>query len=101
MILGTKLVSEPSAAQEPATIRMQGLYKHYDQTVAVRGMDLEVRRGELFGFIGSDGAGKTTAFNMLGGVLEATAGKASILGLSARDARNYTGYLIQQFSLHK
>ncbi|MGL4617781.1 MAG: ATP-binding cassette domain-containing protein [Chroococcidiopsis sp.] len=82
------------------TIEIQKLYKCYGKTIALRGIDLDVRRGELFGLIGPDGAGKTTAFNILGGVMEATAGEARILGLPARDARNYTGYLTQQFSLY-
>jgi ABC-2 type transport system ATP-binding protein len=98
------LSSEPTRKADPildsVTIRVRGLYKHYGKTAAVRGIDLEVRRGELFGLIGPDGAGKTTAFNILGGVLEATAGIVDILGLPARDARNYTGYLTQQFSLY-
>lgn len=86
--------------QEAGTIAIRKLYKHYGNTIAIRGIDLEVRRGELFGLIGPDGAGKTTAFHILGGVMEATAGTAQILGLPARDARNYTGYLTQQFSLY-
>ncbi|ODG98538.1 ABC transporter ATP-binding protein [Nostoc sp. KVJ20] len=90
----------PSPRLDDVTIRVQKLYKHYGKTTAIRGIDLEVRRGELFGLIGPDGAGKTTAFNILGGVMEATAGTAQILGLPARDARNYTGYLTQQFSLY-
>ncbi len=82
------------------TIHIEKLYKHYGKTIALRGIDLEVNRGELFGLIGPDGAGKTTVFNILGGVMEATAGEAQILKLPARDARNYTGYLTQQFSLY-
>ena len=82
------------------TIHIKGLYKHYGKTAALRGINLEVGRGELFGLIGPDGAGKTTTFNILGGVMEATAGEAKILGLPARDARNDTGYLTQQFSLY-
>lgn len=82
------------------TISVRKLYKHYGKTAAIQGIDLEISRGELFGLIGPDGAGKTTAFNILGGVMEATAGEASILGLPARNARNYTGYLTQQFSLY-
>jgi ABC-2 type transport system ATP-binding protein len=96
-------VARSSALSPPVddvTIRVQRLFKHYGKTIALRGIDLEVRRGELFGLIGPDGAGKTTAFHILGGVMEATTGDAHILGLPARDARNYTGYLTQQFSLY-
>lgn len=82
------------------TIQIQKLYKHYGKTIAIRGIDLDVRCGELFGLIGPDGAGKTTLFNILGGVMEATAGEAQILGSPARDARSHTGYLTQLFSLY-
>jgi ABC-2 type transport system ATP-binding protein len=85
---------------EAVTILIRKLYKHYGNTIAIRGIDLEVQQGELFGLIGPDGAGKTTTFHILGGVMEATAGTAQVLELPARDARNYTGYLTQQFSLY-
>lgn len=84
----------------PTSIQIRKLYKHYGKTIAIRGIDLDVQQGELFGLIGPDGAGKTTVFNILGGVMEATAGEAKILELPARAARNHTGYLTQQFSLY-
>lgn len=89
-----------NSAPNNVTIEIKKLYKYYGKTIALKGIDLEVNRGELFGLIGPDGAGKTTVFNILGGVMEATAGEARILKLPARDARNYTGYLTQQFSLY-
>ena len=54
----------------------------------------------MFGLIGPDGAGKTTTFHILGGVMEATAGDVLVFGQHARDARLMTGYLTQQFSLY-
>lgn len=90
----------PTSAPNNSTIEIKKLYKYYGKIIALKGIDLEVNRGELFGLIGPDGAGKTTVFNILGGVMEATAGEARILELPARDARNYTGYLTQQFSLY-
>lgn len=89
-----------NSAPNNSTIAIKKLYKYYGKTIALKGIDLDVNRGELFGLIGPDGAGKTTVFNILGGVMEATAGEAQILKLPARDARNYTGYLTQQFSLY-
>ncbi|PSB25426.1 ATP-binding cassette domain-containing protein [Stenomitos frigidus] len=83
-----------------AAISVQGLHKHYGKLVAVRGIDFTVQPGELFGLIGPDGAGKTTTFHILGGVMEATAGDVSVLERSPRDARLVTGYLTQQFSLY-
>jgi ABC-2 type transport system ATP-binding protein len=93
---------KPMSTQDSstATIQMRKLYKHYGKIIAIRGIDLDVQQGELFGLIGPDGAGKTTVFNILGGVMEATGGEARILDLPARAARNYTGYLTQQFSLY-
>jgi ABC-2 type transport system ATP-binding protein len=93
---------QPMSAQDSstATIQMRKLYKHYGKIIAIRGIDLDVQRGELFGLIGPDGAGKTTVFNILGGVMESTGGEARILNLAARAARNHMGYLTQQFSLY-
>ena len=83
-----------------AAIAVSGLWKRYGTTEAVRGIDLEVSRGEIFGLIGPDGAGKTSTFQILAGVMEATAGSAQIFGKPAREARAQTGYLTQTFSLY-
>ncbi len=100
MKVSTELIPAAPPTLNEVTIDIQGLYKHYGKKAAIRGIDLQICRGELFGLIGPDGAGKTTTFNILGGVMEATAGDAKILGLPARKARNYAGYLTQQFSLY-
>lgn len=81
-------------------IRVRGLRKVYRSIEAVRGIDLEVQSGEIFGLIGPDGAGKTSCFQILGGVMQPTAGEAIMLGKSAREARSYVGYLTQVFSLY-
>ncbi|KOP25068.1 ABC transporter ATP-binding protein [Hapalosiphon sp. MRB220] len=81
-------------------ISVRSLHKHYGQLAAVRGIDFTVYKGEMFGLIGPDGAGKTTTFHILGGVMEATAGEVEIFGQPARDARLNIGYLTQQFSLY-
>lgn len=83
-----------------AVIQVQGLYKRYGKFTAVKGIDFAVRQGEIFGLIGPDGAGKTTTFGILSGVMEATGGEVQILNCSPRDARLATGYLTQQFSLY-
>ena len=64
------------------------------------GIDLEIGDGEIFGLIGPDGAGKTTTFQILAGVMEATSGTAEVFGVPAREARAHTGYLTQAFSLY-
>ncbi|MGH6953258.1 MAG: ATP-binding cassette domain-containing protein, partial [Alphaproteobacteria bacterium] len=86
-------------ARMPA-IQVRGLTKRYGAVEAVRGIDLDVRTGEIFGLIGPDGAGKTSAFQILGGVMEATGGTAELLGRPARAAREHVGYLTQAFSLY-
>ena len=81
-------------------IRVAGLVKRYGTVEAVRGIDLEVAPGEIFGLIGPDGAGKTSTFQVLGGVMPATAGIAALMGRPARQARADVGYLTQAFSLY-
>jgi ABC-2 type transport system ATP-binding protein len=88
------------SSKSTEAIYVHGLHKHYGSLAAVRGIDFTVYKGEMFGLIGPDGAGKTTTFHILGGVMEATAGEVRIFGQPARDARLITGYLTQQFSLY-
>jgi ABC-2 type transport system ATP-binding protein len=83
-----------------AAISVHELRKRYGRLEAVRGISFEVERGEIFGLIGADGAGKTTTFQILAGVMEATGGSAEIFGKPAREARSQTGYLTQTFSLY-
>src|SRR5262249_48908123 len=83
-----------------AAIATRPLAKRYGGVEAVRGIDLEVRPGEIFGLIGPDGAGKTSTFQILGGVMEATSGAAEVLGQPPREAREHVGYLTQAFSLY-
>lgn len=81
-------------------LRVDRLTKDYGTLEAVRGISFEVDKGEIFGFIGPDGAGKTTTFQILAGVMRATGGEANVLGKPAREARAETGYLTQSFSLY-
>src|SRR5262249_28049205 len=78
---------EPSDRPE-AAISVRGLRKSYGELEAVRGVDLGIERGEIFGVIGPDGAGKTSVFQILGGVMAATAGEALIFGQTSREARS-------------
>jgi ABC-2 type transport system ATP-binding protein len=75
----------------------EGLTKRYGELVAVDGLDLELRRGEIFGLLGQNGAGKTTTILMLLGLTEPTSGSARVMGLDpAREAlrvKRQVGYL--------
>ncbi|MGH9594067.1 MAG: ABC transporter ATP-binding protein, partial [Bryobacteraceae bacterium] len=90
----------PEAASSRTSIDVRGLKKNYGSLEAVRGISFQVRRGEIFGLIGADGAGKTTTFQILAGVMESSGGTAEIFGKPAREARSRTGYLTQSFSLY-
>jgi ABC-2 type transport system ATP-binding protein len=68
-----------SAPQQPVVLRADGLVKRYGQTLAVDAVDLEIRRGSLFGVVGPNGAGKTTTLSMLTGLLRPDAGTATVL----------------------
>ncbi|MBV8601067.1 MAG: ABC transporter ATP-binding protein, partial [Candidatus Eremiobacteraeota bacterium] len=81
-------------------IDVRDLYKSYGTRPAVQGISFEVRRGEIFGLIGPDGAGKTTTFHILAGIMNASSGTVNVLGKTAREARLQIGYLTQQFSLY-
>jgi ABC-2 type transport system ATP-binding protein len=78
--------------------------KRYGSTVAVNDLSLSIRRGEMFGLIGPDGAGKTTSIRLLCGLLHADAGSVRVLGLDpVRAHQSITdkiGYLSQRFSLY-
>jgi len=78
-------------------IQTQSLTKNYGSVRALRGVDLLVRRGEIFGFLGPNGAGKTTTIRCLLDLIRPNGGKASVLGLDAqkqsRQVRSRCGYL--------
>lgn len=79
-------VAGPSASEASAAlIRIEGLVKHFGSVRAVDGVDLEVRPGEVFGFLGPNGSGKSTTIRCLLGLLRPTAGRISAFGLDPRD----------------
>ncbi|HEY7366687.1 MAG TPA: ATP-binding cassette domain-containing protein [Methylomirabilota bacterium] len=83
-----------------AAIRARDLQKRYGSREAVRSVSFDVGEGEIFGLIGPDGAGKTSTFQILAGVMEPSGGVAEVFGRPAREARSETGYLTQAFSLY-
>ncbi|GAB4457152.1 MAG: ATP-binding cassette domain-containing protein [Armatimonadaceae bacterium] len=94
-------VPRPPQTSEPAVV-IQELRKSYRTgTEAVRGVTLEIRRGEVFGLIGPDGAGKTTVFQILSGIMEPDSGKVQVFGQVPWTLRRSIGYLTQVFSLYQ
>lgn len=65
----------------PAVIKIERLTKLYGAVVGIQDLDLEVRQGEIFGFLGPNGSGKTTTMRLLTGFLRPTGGRATIMGL--------------------
>ena len=86
-------------------IVINGLVKQFDDVTAVDGLNLEIRRGEMFGFLGPNGAGKTTTINMLCGLLAPTAGSAQIAGFDVgkepRKVKELIGVCPQEAAVFK
>jgi ABC-2 type transport system ATP-binding protein len=86
-------------------IRATGLSKRFGHVVAVDGLDLTVRRREVYGFLGPNGSGKSTTIRMLCGLLNPTSGDIDVLGHQIpRDAealKRRIGYMTQKFSLYE
>jgi len=84
-------------------IQAHGLCKDFGKVKAVNGLNLEVPRSRIYGFLGPNGSGKTTAIRMLCGLLTPTAGDIDVLGYSIPDEaealRLKVGYMTQKFSL--
>jgi ABC-2 type transport system ATP-binding protein len=85
-------------------IMTRGLRKTFGDLVAVDNLDLAVEKGEIFGLVGPDGAGKTTTMRMLCGILAATAGEAQVAGYDVlrqpEQVKRRIGYMPQRFSLY-
>jgi ABC-2 type transport system ATP-binding protein len=85
-------------------IQFTSVSKQYGATRALEAVTLDVARGEMFGLIGSDGAGKTTAIRLMCGLLRANAGEIRVLGrdpaVEHRQTTERVGYLSQRFSLY-
>jgi ABC-2 type transport system ATP-binding protein len=85
---------------EELVVESRALSKSYGSLKALDAIDFDVHPGEIFGFIGADGSGKTTAFRIIAGVLEPGGGEVKVLGTTPRAARPRVGYLTQPFSLY-
>ncbi|HZD96264.1 MAG TPA: ATP-binding cassette domain-containing protein [Candidatus Sulfotelmatobacter sp.] len=86
---------------EHLVVDSRALSRNYGPIAALDAVNFEVRPGEIFGFIGADGAGKTTTFRIMGGVLQQGGGEIQVLDTDPRQARPGVGYLTQPFSLYQ
>lgn len=88
----------------PEAIRTERLTKCYGKTPGILDLDLEVRTGEVFGFLGPNGAGKSTTIRTLLGLIHATSGRATVLGLDHRERsieiRRRTGHVAADLALY-
>jgi ribosome-dependent ATPase len=98
------LVVSTDANGTGIAIEAKGLTKRFDDFLAVDHVDFRIRRGEIFGFLGSNGCGKSTTMKMLTGLLPASEGEAWLFGKQVNphdiDTRRRVGYMSQSFSLY-
>ena len=91
------------SADSPLVIDVTGINKHFGDNHVVKDLSLQVREGEIFGFLGPNGSGKTTSIRMLCGLLTPDSGSGTCLGLDViRDSaaiKRQVGYMTQRFSL--
>lgn len=85
-------------------IEVEGLSKKFGDRVVVRDLTMRVKRGQIYGFLGPNGSGKTTTIRMLCGLLTPDAGRGTCLGMDiltqGREIRRHVGYMTQRFSLY-
>ena len=95
----------PSAPAPPPVIDVEGVTKRFGAKTVVNAIDLQVRRGEIFGFLGPNGSGKTTFIRTLCGLLTPDAGRGTCLGhdlLTGQAAiKRQVGYMTQRFSFYE
>jgi ABC-2 type transport system ATP-binding protein len=91
-------------AAEPA-VDVTGLTKRFGDLIAVNELSIRIPRGEIFGFLGPNGSGKTTSIRMLCGLLTPDAGSGHCLGFDIRTEsariKQYVGYMTQRFSFYE
>lgn len=91
--------------REGEVIRAEGLTKTYGNFTAVDHISFSVKKGEIFGFLGANGAGKTTAMKLLCGIIRPTSGRAMLMGYDlkweVKKIKKEIGYMSQKFSLYE
>jgi ABC-2 type transport system ATP-binding protein len=88
-----------------SAVVVEGLSRQFGELFAVRDVSFEVRQGEIFGLLGPNGAGKSTTLRMLCGILDPSAGRATVAGFDvasqAEQVKQSIGYMTQRFSLYE
>ncbi len=79
--------TEAGVTDNTLLVQSRGLTKRYGDRLAVDGLDMNIRRGEVYGFLGPNGAGKTTTLRMLVGLIKPTSGTATVVGTRAGDGQ--------------
>ncbi|MBV6468225.1 MAG: putative multidrug ABC transporter ATP-binding protein YbhF [Nitrospirae bacterium] len=99
-------MTRPAASSPEVAVRLSGFVKRYKQHLAVDGLDLTVKRGEIYGLIGPDGAGKSSVMKAIAGVLQYEGGSAEVFGTfvdserAAEQVKRRIGFLPQGLGLN-
>src|SRR5512136_497862 len=98
------MTKERPRAKNGPIVCADRLTRAFGKTVALRELDLHIEPGEIFGLVGPDGAGKTTALRLMAAVMRPTSGGVNIVGFDtvkqAESIRAHVGYMPQRFSLY-
>jgi ABC-2 type transport system ATP-binding protein len=98
-------VQKAKLLSEHLAIETTGLSKSFKENVAVDALDLSVEKGEIFGLVGPDGAGKTTTIRLLTAIMDPSSGKANVAGYNTvhqpEEIKKRIGYMAQRFNLYR
>lgn len=99
-----QIMSEQEKMQEQSAVVIEHLTKKFGDFTAVDDISFTVNKGEIFGFLGANGAGKSTTIRMLCGILKPTSGRGIVGGVdiskTPEEVKTFIGYMSQKFSLY-